>query len=245
MREVKEANPEMGIEGCNSGGEWANLGQDRAAWKNNQCSDGGGPDDSYYLSYFWPVAKMITGGASSTRLDEVAQERLRQDTLFHRFLRQQGVLDRYMRVYHPRAEGAPTPHTYLQLTQWRPDQGRHPPGQSPEGRSGRVSEGPGAPGRLQRDVPYGKDSHVAKGDELMKSGIRFTTTARRETVLLNLDRAPGRGTDKSPPTAPGQGSKRVETWAARAGVAVRWAPSQDDGLIAEYEIMKDGNPWTA
>ena len=30
LREVKEANPEMGIQGCNSGGEWVQLGQVRA-----------------------------------------------------------------------------------------------------------------------------------------------------------------------------------------------------------------------
>ena len=33
--------------------------------ENNQASDGGGPDDAYYLSYFWPAAKLIEWGVAS------------------------------------------------------------------------------------------------------------------------------------------------------------------------------------
>jgi hypothetical protein len=32
----------------------------------------------------------------------------------------------------------------------------------------------------------------------------------------------------------------VETWNGRQGVAVRWSPSQDNVLVAGYEILRDG-----
>ena len=90
--------------------------------ENNQGSDGGGPDDLYYLSYFWPVAKsdrvgrtIPTGWMMTTRGAH------RQDVVFHRTCGSEGVLDRYMRVYHPRADGAPTPHTVLEFA----DAGSH------------------------------------------------------------------------------------------------------------------------
>ena len=32
----------------------------------------------------------------------------------------------------------------------------------------------------------------------------------------------------------------METWNGRTGVAVRWEPSQDDGLVSHYEVLRDG-----
>ncbi len=59
-------------------------------------------------------------------------------------------------------------------------------------------------------------------------------------ILLNLDQAPGRGTDHTPPTAPGKACKQRETWGGRTGVAVRWSPSRDNVLVAEYQVLRDG-----
>lgn len=236
MREFKTADPEYGLQGCNSGGEWANWDKFEFV-ECNQASDGGGPDDDYYLSYFWPVTKMIETGADSVAMNE---DELRRQVLFRRFLRQEGVYDRYMRVYHPRAEGAPTPHTYLQFansdrTKTAIFQDVLPKGEVvvyPKGLLPQVD--------YRVAFRFGKDSRMAKGAELTKAGIRFTPTKGNEVILLNLDRVPGRGTDKTPPTAPGTAAKQMETWGGHSGVSLRWQPSQDDGLVAEYEILKDG-----
>jgi len=48
------------------------------------------------------------------------------------------------------------------------------------------------------------------------------------------------GTDHTPPTTPAKASKQRETWNGRMGVGVRWSPSQDDGMLAEYLVMRDG-----
>ena len=83
--------------------------------------------------------------------------------------------------------------------------------------------------------------HTASGAVLMKSGIRFAPTNPSEMILLNLERAPGRGTDHTPPTTPGKAVKKTETWNGRSGVAMHWEPSlDDDGLVSHYEVLRDG-----
>jgi hypothetical protein len=85
-----------------------------------------------------------------------------------------------------------------------------------------------------------KVTRKAKGAELMRDGIRFSSTQQGEMILFNLDSAPGLGTDRTPPTTPAKASKQRETWNGRGGVGVRWSPSQDDGMLAEYLVMRDG-----
>jgi len=240
LREVKEANAEMGLQGCNSGGEWANWDKFELL-ENNQGSDGGGPDDNYYLSYFWPYTKMISGnGGSSTRLEGAAVEQLAADVLIKRYLRDQGVIGRYMRIYHLRAEGAPNEHTYLEITNSERTKVAIMQGALPQKE---VVVFPKAlvPG-TRYDVAFwhGKDTRTATGAELMAQGIRFSTPERREIILLNLNDAPGRGTDRTPPSASGKAAKSVATWGGRKGVELRWSPSQDNVIVAGYEVLRDG-----
>jgi len=223
LREVKDANAEMGIQGCNSGGEWANWDKFELL-ENNQCSDGDGPDDFYYLSYFWPVAKMAGGG----------------DTVMRNFLKKEGIYDRYMKVFHPRTDNAPTQHTYIEFTNG--DRTKAIISQDAVSEKEVVIYPKALISDYEYSVTfrYAKDSYKAKGAELMASGIRIKTDKRNEVILLNLDNAPGRGTDTIPPKAPTGISKKKETWNGRTGVAIRWSPSKDNGLIARYEITSDG-----
>ena len=240
LRQVKRANPEMGIEGCNSGGEWANWDKFELV-EDNQASDGGGPDDRFYLSYFWPVAKLMGGpGGASDKLDAQQLQQLRRDILVWRFLRQEEVVGRYMRVYHPRASGAPTPHTYLQIT----DAGRGKAAILQDALpSGEVVV---YPKQLVPSATYsvaflfGSGTRHATGEDIMRDGIRFKPSDAHEMILLNLDHTPGRGTDRTPPSAPARGSKKIEEYNGKTGVALRWSPSRDNILVAGYQVMRDG-----
>jgi hypothetical protein len=297
LQEVKIANPEMGMQGCNSGGEWANWDKFELI-ENNQASDGGGPDDLYYLSYFWPIAKMVGGGGGGgvnpfgyvvgsaiAKMAAAAQlaptggravhqvvpvgegrtpvgggggrglgnddARARQEIVLQRFLQKEGVYARYMRVYHPRADGAPTTHSYLEFTNGTrtkaviTPRGQNAPS-TPQTPPLAKVEAVVYPKALVPETRYSvafrfnKEMRTATGAELMKSGIRFSYTDRNEMILLNLDRAPGRGTDHTPRTTPAKAVKKIETWNGRTGVAVRWEPSQDDGLVSDYEVLCDG-----
>jgi hypothetical protein len=241
LREVKEANPGMGLQGCNSGGEWCNWDKFELL-ENNQMSDGGGPDELFYLTYFWPVAKLMEfGGEDSDKLEDPAiQERQRQDVFLRRYLRQEGVLDRFMRVYHPRSEKTQDTHTFLQIanvsrtkvvifidTPLKEEATVYPKKLTPEA-------------EYKVAFRFGKELKNMKGADLMRQGIRIKTENRREMILLNLQDAPGRGTDHVPPTAPSKLIKTRETFGQRTGVALRWAPGSDDKLLAEYLVYRDG-----
>jgi hypothetical protein len=243
LREVKGGNPEMGLQGCNSGGEWCNWDKFELL-ENNQGSDGGGPDDTYYLSYFWPYTKLVSAnGGSSTRLETAAAvEQLAKDILVKRYLRDQGVIGRYMRIYHPRAEGARNEHAYLQIANSDRTKVAIMQDAAPEGEVVVYPKAlvPGA--QYSVAFLYGKETRNATGAELMARGIRFSTKERRETVLLNLDSAPGRGTDKTPPAAPARAARNTATWGGRKGVELRWSPSQDNVIVAGYEVLRDGKP---
>jgi len=239
LREVKTANPDMGLQGCNSGGEWANWDK-LELLENNQASDGGGPDDYYYLSYFWPVAKLIEWGVASDKPDSRELDEMRDDIVLRRYLRAEGVLDRFTRVYHPRAEGAPDDHTYLQLTNADRTKAVFFQDSLPKG------EVVVFPKRLVTDYKYTvafrflKGTRTATGAELMTNGVRFRPADKREMVLLNLDSAPGRGTDHVPPSAADEVSKQVETWHGRTGIGLRWSPATDGVIVARYEVLRDG-----
>jgi hypothetical protein len=242
FREVKTANPEMGIEGCNSGGEWTNWDKFELI-EDQQGSDGGGPDDLYYLSYFWPITKMMGFGGDYGRMDD---ETARRESAMRRFLRMEGIYDRYMRVYHPRTDGAPTPHAFLELTNamrtkaaiiFRPQRHEDPPA---EGNAVVYPKALVPETQYSVAFRFNSETRTASGAELMRSGIRFISTNPHEVILLNLDQAPGRGIDHTPPTTPANAVKRVETWNGRTGVAVGWEPSQDDGLVSHYEVLRDG-----
>ncbi len=238
LREVKDANPEMGIQGCNSGGEWANWDKFELI-ENNQGSDGGGPDDRYYLSYFWPVAKMMDLGGGST-MSDARLAHLTQSIVVDRYLRQQGVIGRFMRVYHPRADGAPDAHTYFQVTNSQRDKAAIFQDKLPKGEVVVYPKALEPETRYSVAFLFGKETRAALGADIMREGIRFQPKDAREVILLNLDGTPGRGTDHTPPEAPAKVSAQVETWGGRSGIALRWQPSTDNVLVAAYEVFRDG-----
>ena len=242
LREVKEANPRMGIQGCNSGGEWCNWDKLELV-EGNQPSDGGGPDDVYYLSYFWPYGKIALQFAfESTKLDEAALERLKRDVLLRRYLLKEGVMGRFMRVYHPKTEGTPDQHTYLQLSNAERSKVIVLQDTLPKG------EVVVYPKRLLPELTYdvawrwNKQPFKANGAELMSRGIRFVPKQKDEIILLNLSDAPGLGNDRTPPTAPKKVRKQRATYNGRSGVAIRWTASEDNVIVAEYLVLRDGKP---
>jgi hypothetical protein len=238
LREVKTANPRMGLQGCNSGGEWCNWDK-LEILENNQASDGGGPDDRYYLSYFWPIAKLMESGVGSTELEGPAIDQLRADVLIRRYLRQERVLDRYMRVYHPLAEGVPNEHCYLQLMNAECTKGVILQDELPK------SEVRVFPKRLQPVTSYtvtwryGPGQQTQTGSDWMKQGIHFHPEQKGEMVYLNLASPPGKGMDHTPPTAPQGVHIQGATYHEQAGVALQWQPSRDNILVAEYQIRRD------
>jgi hypothetical protein len=239
MREAKDANPTMGLEGCNSGGEWCNWDK-LELLEDNQTSDGGGPDDFYYLSYFWPVAKMYGLGGGGNLTDPEWIEQQRKQILLGRYLVTQGVIGRYMRVYHPRAEGAPNVHTFIQVMNAERDKGII----QPDAPCGEVVV---YPKHLLPELDYkvcwagGIGKYTATGRELITDGISYAPARRGDRVFLNLEEIPGAGTRKKAPRKPTVTLKVRATIWEHEGVALEWTPNNENILLGGYEIWRGEN----
>lgn len=78
------------------------------------------------------------------------------------------------------------------------------------------------------------------GSQLMAKGITLEKIVAGELIFLNLPRYPGSGTDRIPPTAPADLTKRLATNLGVEGIELSWSPSHDDNWISYYEIRKNG-----
>jgi hypothetical protein len=237
IREVKDADPKLGLEGCNSGGEWCNWDK-LELFEDNQTSDGGGPDDFYYLSYFWPVAKMYGLGGGGHNFSPEWIEQQRKQILLGRYLVQQGVIGRYMRIYHPKAEGAPNAHTFIQVMNAERIKGII----QPDTPCGEVVV---FPKRLLPDMSYsvcwagGLAKYTTTGSDLMANGIHYAPTSRGDRIFLNLEDHPIAGLDKEPPSKPTITRKLKEIIWGHAGIALEWTPSLDNSIVAGYEVWRN------
>ena len=238
LKEVKDANQYMGIEGCNSGGEWANWDKEEYL-ESQQGSDGGGEDDFYHLSYFWCVPKMILAGASSTITKEQIPQ-TRNSMLMLKYLRKQKVVDRYMNLYHPKAINAATSHCFIERT--NADRNKCVISQNASSRKD-VTVFPKA---LNPEVLYSvkfrlnNQNYIKTGHELMQQGISFKDTSASEIIFLNLDDFPGSKTDHTPPTKPIIKTVQKDNYCGHEGTSITWRESTDDRLLAGYEIYRDG-----
>ena len=143
---------------------------------------------------------------------------------------------------HPKTEGAPDPHSYLQLSNAERSKVIILQDTLPKG------EVVVYPKRLLPELAdevawrWNKRAFKASGGELMSRGIRFVPTQKDEIILLNLSDAPGLGNDHMPPTVPNKVWKQQTTYNGKSGVAIRWTPSEDNVIVAEYLVLRDGNP---
>lgn len=240
LKELKEADLDMGIEGCNSGGEWANWDKTEYV-EAQQESDGGGEDDFYHLSYFWCVPKMINVSSSSD-IEEKDMQKTRQKMLIQKYLHQQKVIDRFMNLYHPKTEGAATAHCFTQLT--NADRSKCVIRQDEASKNQVVVY----PKSLQPDLKYsvrfryGGTGYTMLGSELMQSGVSFKDTTASQIVFFNLEDFPGSGTDKTKPSASKIRSVKKASYCGYEGTEIKWTESKDDRLLAGYQLYRDGKP---
>jgi hypothetical protein len=237
LKEVKDADPNMGIEGCNSGGEWANWDKFEFL-ESQQASDGGGEDDFYHLSYFWCVPKMMRVNSSSD-ISEKNIPVIRERMLMQKYLQSQKVIDRYMNLYHPKATGAATSHCFTELT--NADRSKCVIRQDRASQHVVIVY----PKALQPDLAYsvkfryGESGYSKSGAELMRSGIMFKDTVASQLIFLNLDDFPGSKTDKVKPTVPKIIRVKESTYCGHKGTEIEWTESEDDRLLAGYQLYRN------
>jgi hypothetical protein len=240
LKELKVADPDIGIEGCNSGGEWADWDKTEFL-ESQQESDGGGEDDFYHLSYFWCIPKMVNISSSSD-IEEKDMQKERERMLMQKYLHEEKVIDRFMNLYHPKAEGAATPHCFIQLT--NADRSKCVIRQDEAKKNQVVVFPKSLKPNLTYSVRfrYGGDGYSRSGAELMQAGITFKDTTASQMIFLNLDDFPGSGKDKINPSAPKISSVKKTVYCGKEGIEINWTESKDDRLLAGYEVYRDGHP---
>ena len=254
FREFKEKNPEAGLNNCASGGHTLTIEATRYA-ESQQITDGLCRHlGVYYASLFCPIGKIrgYAGDMMQNPHIPYTQEQLeqkRERCLMHRWLRKEGLLGRWVKVFRPELEYGDK--TYL-LQQMGRDCLRGFLTVSPAetnpilGKSARIF-----PKGLVPEADYFVDSlkgsvksEKKTGREWMEEGIVLFHTQPGEELYFNLQNRPGMGTDTIPPTVPGAPLWKKERWMGHAGVGISWDAAQDDGILSYYELFKNGKPYT-
>ena len=171
-------------------------------------------------------------------------ESLRRDWDLYKYFLSKGVAGQWSHVFRPHVEGD---HEFLYFQRMNREgtQGvvlttrlYNEPEKMPDGQvivypKGLVSD-------RDYDVRFDFDPRVFhdSGGGLMTKGIVIPKLQPGEIVFLNLADHPGSHTDKVPPSAPSQVTKRVATNVYTQGVEVAWSAGTDDRRVSCYEVFR-------
>lgn len=272
----KDRNPEAGLDGCSSGGHTLTIESvryvDEQQITDGECKHYGG----YWTTMIMPIDKhqgMPIAGRRGSWQEYTPQERQlfsapgqgaqnpkdgytlealegkRRDMELFRWLRNQGVFGRWIKVYRPAVEhGDPT--FIMQRMTWDGEKGLVMISCNDLnpiiGKSAVIY-----PKGLRKEASYtiealegGMATQTRTGAQWMEEGIRLDDVKFGENLLINLPGRPGQGTDTEPPTRPGDAEKEEATWIGHEGVSVSWGASTDNVMVSYYEIYKNGEPYT-
>jgi hypothetical protein len=275
-KEFKDRNPEAGLDGCSSGGHTLTIEAvrytDQQQITDGECKHLGG----YWTTMVMPIDKhqgmpiasekqswwkytpqdrqlfSALGYLSQNPEEGCAPESLegkRKDMELFRWLRDQGVYGRWIKVYRPSLEyGDPT--FIMQRMTWDHRKGLIMISCSDLNpiiaKSARIY-----PKGLLPDEDYtiealenGMATQTQKGSVWMRDGILLDKVVFGENLLINLPGRPGQGTDREPPTPPAWAKKRSASWLGHEGIDLEWAAASDNVMVSYYAVSKNGHPYT-
>jgi hypothetical protein len=261
LKSFLDQNPHSAFHGCNGGGN--DLGYEvlrmATAW---QYSDGCvGRYLNHYASYLFPPDKVLDMpdvwnpdkfdkaswygllwsaiGMTGDTLDRDKNEDLRQLIDIYHYLGHEGVVGRWVKVYHPRVTGD-DPSWYLQRMSRDNLRGVIIPAHAPKTRITIFPKGllPGTSYNVSYQQTKGAEKRL--GSDLMTKGISFSSVPDGELIYFNLPMHPGSVADKTPPTMPQQVVKTIGTNMDFIGVELSWAPATDNNWISYYQIFRNG-----
>jgi len=267
LQAFRRRHPGSSIDICSGGGNLMGFETLRAS-DVSQLTDGGSVyNANYYSSYLFPPDKIddwtrdanFTFALARSSLTMAAAwtgdrglyghepglllndglENLRRDFQIYHYLVQEGVAGRWSLVYHPRVEGDDPVYYFERLSR--------------DGKRGVIIMKHFAQGRVKifpkglepqgiYDVRFEmqKATSSQAGSELMRDGISLVDPIPGELIYLGLPNHPGSGTDRVPPSDPGNVKKRIGTNMGITGVELEWAPSTDNNWLSYYQIYRDG-----
>ncbi len=263
LKTFLDRNPKNAFHGCDGGGNDLSYEVLRMAnaW---QMSDGCvGRFRDYYASYLFPPDKLVnmpdnwdparfnkadwygllwsSFPMTGDTLDPVKNEQLRVLIDIYHYLAKQGVVGRWVKIYHPLVNGD-TPDWYLQRMSQDNLRGIIMPGHDLKTPVTIFPKGllPNQKYNISYQQRPGVEERL--GSEIMAKGVNFQSMQDGELIYFGLPRHPGSPADKTPPSAPGNLVTSFATNMSYIGVELSWTPASDDNWISHYEIYRDGKP---
>jgi Melibiase len=261
LRRFLKRNPQNAFHGCDGGGN--DLGYEVLRMANAwQMSDGCvGRYREYYASYLFPPDKLLnmpdgwnpdkfnkaewfgllwsSFPMTGDTLDPAKNEQLRLLIDIYHYLGKEGVVGRWVKIYHPPVTGD-TPDWYLERMSQDNLRGIIIPGH--DVKSPIVIYPRGLLPDAIYNVSYQQRGSVEqrRGADLMAKGISFSRVEDGELIYLGLPMHPGSPADKIPPSVPSELSVTVGTHMDQIGVELRWKAATDNNWISYYEIYRNG-----
>ena len=190
----------------------------------------------YLLSYHLTIAGKVDGTPSE-------MEPLRRDVDLYRYLKTQGVMGRWVKVYRP-AVSAGDKEGILQKMSGDGSKGYITFAKKDAMVGTNVTVFPKG---LNASASYtvatlegGKTTETRNGSYWMTNGIPLTPFKQGEVIFFNLENRPMSGSDTTAPSAPGNVSQAEASNLGYNGIEVTWTEGADDNWISYYEIFKNG-----
>jgi hypothetical protein len=265
LQDFVDHNPGAGLQLCSDGGGLMNLGTVGLSDLALQRDGTAGREDGYWTSLLYPTEKLIASygrgdiGAYSasnrhllsfhltiagdTAAGPAALEPLRVDAELYRYLNEQGVMGRWVKVYRPTVSTGSAVGILQKLSD---DRKRgyitFPKAAFAAGAAVTVT-----PKGLDPQATYvvaSQNGSVATttktGAAWMSSGIPIASYSEGEVLYFNLQTRPGSGTDTVTPSAPSAATKVASSHLGSSGVDLSWTGGSDDRRVSYYEISRNG-----
>lgn len=269
MENFKLDHPDQGLHICSDGSGVLNPGS--AALTELILLQDGTPaySDGYYASMLYPIDKIMTSRgrgdigsysksnrsmlsyamtvAGKTNGTMAEMEPVRQDMDLYRYLKEQGVMGRYVKVYRPSHTSVADRYYFVQKM-------------NKDGDKGYITvrfdstyagvEMTLTPKGLNPSLMYtvsalegGMTTATKTGAEWMSDGIALTPLQVGEVLFLNLEERPGSGNDLIDPAPPTNVSISNARYMDRSGVELTWQEGSDNNWISYYEVLKNGEAY--
>lgn len=272
IKNFKEDNPQAGLTLCSDGGGLLNPGTAQYSEIIPLQDGTPDLDDGYWVSMLYPVDKIMTangraplgaytksnraimsgaftvattsalGQTGNLNISDAEMELIRQDVDLYRWLRTQGVMGRFVKVYRPETTSE---NKYYFMQKMSPDASKgYMTVRFDESFAG--EELVMYPKGLEADMTYtvssleGGMARVTKtGTELMSEGIALTMKVG-EVIFFNLENRPGNADDTEAPTEPAELSQNATSHLGFDGMELKWEEACDNSWLSYYEIFKNG-----
>lgn len=263
IKQFLNQNPGAAFHGCNDGGNGLDYEMLSLAsvW---QYTDGCvGKIKDYYTSYLFPPDKLepqpdrwnpndyekskwrgllwSSFAMTGDTFNPSKLEGIRRLIAIYHYLAKEGVVGRWVKIYHPKVEGDQR-QRYLQRMSRDNLRGIIIPSHTPKTPVTIYPRGLLPATTYNVSFQESKETFNRLGANLMAHGITLSHMSDGELIYLNLPMHPGSAADTIPPSVPGQVYKEVETNMGVIGVALHWIPATDNNWVSYYEIYRNGKP---